>query len=164
MWHKRHVKQHGTQCSFYTECIKVEEKKTPKILLGSTLGGPGLKFSSPCHISSDVYAAPIFNLSHRLRAGHVFLCYSLELFAVCRPYTFSRIKGKRCAMCLALQKTTAHIPHPKPPPPLTPPALVHPLSLINNSLIWHTLTKVKQPHTVAAQLVKRWADFEMNTN
>lgn len=74
---------------------------------------------------------------------------SSEPFAACRPYTHSWIKGKRCAMCWGLQKTNTQTPLP-----LTFLALVHPPPLINNTLIWHALTKVKQPHTAGRTACK----------
>lgn len=43
-----------------------------KILLGNMLQAHSWKYSSPRHIGSDGYTEPIFNLSHRLRACHIF--------------------------------------------------------------------------------------------
>ncbi len=42
-----------------------------KILLGNMQQGPSWKYSSPYHIASDGYTAPIFNLNHRLRVCHM---------------------------------------------------------------------------------------------
>lgn len=102
-----------------------------KILLGNMLQAPSWKCSSPCHVASDGYTAPISNLSHRLRPCH--MCFLTGPQSFLQPaglHTHSWIRDKGCAMFWGLEKAKT-----RTPPPLPPLALVHPLPLINNTLI-----------------------------